>query len=249
MSLLPILILTFAFRAERPGAEARRVTARWIPDTIALNASTLSALTGARKWSLSLSVNASGVIYDEEFLGGHYKVSFDLYNTRLRARLGGVSECVNLISPAPEAQAVLGATLLSEESNKTNSARADSLLIINVMNFGDGGRHAGRNVYTELQLEGNESFDLRAELLFTGCLPIRTVGMWKDPHKWQNGVVPAALDDVEIPAGSGVIDLSTPGAATSSLTMHGLRMSGGEIVAQMSGCYQNWSSVVSNGVG
>jgi hypothetical protein len=198
---------------------------------------------------MSASVNAGGVIYDEEFLGGHYKVSFDLYNTRLRARLAGDSACVNLRSPATEAQAVLGATMLSEESNRTNTARADSLMNINVLNFGDGGHHASRNVYTELHMEGIDSFDLRAKFSFTECLPIRTIGLWTDVHKWQNGVVPTALDDVEIPAGSGVIDLSAASASAASLTVRGLRMSGGEIIAQSSGCFQNWSAIVSNGVG
>lgn len=194
---------------------------------------------GIRPWNMSVIAEANGEFFVEEE-GGHFRVAFTV-ETEQTGWLSGTTEPIELSSSASRVRAMLEGAMLINAAE--DSYQLSSIMSINVKKFGNGKVESGFKTIFEITMDSAVANSLSAELDFAYCSPLRTVGYWDDAANWADGVVPNETSRVVFPPNSGVAVMTT------DVTLAGLDMWGGYIIAQTSGCVDGWSPFMSGNDG
>ena len=187
---------------------------------------------GFRPWNMSVVAKANGEFFVEKI--GQFR--FTITTTTSEAGLvTGVSECIELGASMGEVKNILSAIEMKNTEKGTTYLLSSIMSTINVKKYGNGRAESNYASMFDITLDSSTANSLSAELNFFKCSSLRTVGDWDDPNNWVEGLVPNSTSAVIFPNNSGVAKL------TRDVTLAGLDMQGGYIIAQTSGCTDGWS--------
>jgi hypothetical protein len=188
-----------------------------------------------KPWNITVASRANGDFYRDDI--GHFRLQVSLFSSSLSSWILGTSECLDLTRNTAELKTSLSSTVLFPDSNNSGT-RLLSIADVHIRKYG-----AKRRAIVEFLITGEDILLFDADVSFTDCSALRTVGDWFDPTNWVDGVVPSIADDVIFPESSGVVVIS------EDVTVRTLTMLGGSIVAQATGCPTGWSPWILNGIG
>jgi hypothetical protein len=210
------------------GAGARADPLTWRADNTSI---VFGGVDGHQPWNLSVAATANGEIFVEEV--GHFRLAFST-ETGAGGWLAGETECIELGSSIAQVNTILSTLQMKTEEGKTYLL-SSIIPSISVKKSGNGKIESNYTISFEVIFDSTTAYSLAVELSLEGCSPLRTVGRWDDPGNWMQGIVPNTSSAVLFPASSGVATLAADTA------LQELRMLGGRIVAQTSGCAPGWS--------
>ena len=188
---------------------------------------------------IEIEVSSNGMIYDDEM--GNFKLNVQSIN-RQGQNYTGQTDCIYVSATVPTLQKTLNNLRLYFVDSK-GSPNLDTWHRAQDLFFVDVKRYFYRDDYdadfpfrTNLQVGFTKRTNATRSVQFTvtqeSCSPMRTVGEWKDYHRWSGQAVPTEDDDVIFMSGAGVAMVD------SNITVHSLNMSGGLIVNYKTYCPQ-----------
>lgn len=187
-------------------------------------------IAGIRPWNVSVIAQANGEFFREEV--GHFRLIFTVETGR-EGRLSGESDCIELGASMNEITNMLDSIEL--HNSKGSAIIMSSILISQIKKYGNGKVESGYRTQIDMIFDSETAYSLSVQMTHDNCTTLRTVGRWEQSTSWVGGVVPNATSRVVFPAKSGVAVLS------SDVSVRGLNMQGGYIIAQISGCAKGWS--------
>lgn len=231
MSILRIAFVIFlafvcCLTANANDASSRTVS-EWRSDVVNI---TFGGVDGIRPWNISVTAQANGEFFKEDV--GHFRISMST-ETEATGWVTGLSDCIELGSSMAEVTSLLSKMSLTDGAG--HDYPLSSIMSIQIKKFGNGKKESSFRTTFEIKIDSSVAFSLSAELSFSSCSPLRTVGQWDDPENWVDGNVPNESSYVVFPVSSGVAILR------NDTSFRFLDMHGGYIIAQYSGCIDGWS--------
>ena len=189
-------------------------------------------------WSVNVTSRSNGRIYqganndgDEV---GHFRLKLYI-DTADYGELSGTSECIRLGMPGDGATAILKETMVSgTDGINTYDFRLEDIVTVKTKKFFlETSSTDVTNSYV-FTVDGKQPRSVNAYMMKRNCTLPQVVGQWDDPVRWDTGLVPALVDDVVIPANSGVIQLN------GDVTVRSLTTNGGLINGGFTYCPSDW---------
>lgn len=213
---------------------------QWRDDIVSISNTKIS--TEQNDWSMAISAQANGEFFSDELVG-HFRLKISMFLASRGHWIGGVSDCISFVSQITEVNTAIGNTKIFDAVGNFSEVSLENIANVAVHKFGDGKSRSSFKTHIDISFSGRDILLMSAEVNYTGCASLRTVGSWHAGSNWVGGKVPVVTDNVIFGSNSGVITLS------EDVTISQLNMNGGQIIAQRTGCKTGWSPWLQNGAG
>ena len=213
----------------------------WTPDVFHFTSS--AHLLKSKVWSSTVTVSANGPFYTQQ-TAGNFRLNITAYGNF--TFFYGVSDCISVTANTIQTTSILNGINFAKFGNFVNHPHIDygyevsfpDLFTVSVKKVANTSSYTSSFLMTFTSI--NKAFDssihaMKINTTMLNCAPPLTVGNWNDHKRWTSNTVPTAKDNVTIPIGSGIIQLS------SDVTVGSLTINDGTLIGHSTSCPDGWS--------
>lgn len=208
----------------------------WKTDNIQFD-SNMNHTAGSKTWKYNIHIKSNGPIYPVKT--GHISFRFNISINNL-PMVNAYTPCLRLTAPFQDYTDILGSTIVGRYPLSVGDDLPMSrVFAIEVQKYFENYLNSTTRGITGFSIKLTSKMSVTsvtATYLTSQCEKIRTIGLWHDPHRWDLNRVPSSADDVLLPTGTGVIQV------TEDITVSSLHINDGTLLLQQSNCPIGWSA-------